>query len=53
MFLTITKRAIKSYEKCGFKTEAILRETVFRFGVYQDMRSMAILKEEYFSNRGV
>lgn len=47
------KRAIKSYEKCGFKTEAILRETVFRYGKYQDMRSIAILKEEYFSNRGV
>ena len=47
------KRAIKSYEKCGFQTEAILRETVFRHGKYQDMRSMAILKEAYFTNRGV
>jgi RimJ/RimL family protein N-acetyltransferase len=45
------KRAIKSYEKCGFKTEAILRDSVFRYGKYQDMRSMAILKEEYFMNR--
>lgn len=47
------KRAIRSYEKCGFQTEAILRETVFRFGKYQDMRSMAILKEAYFTSRGV
>ncbi len=47
------KRAIKSYEKCGFKTEALLRESVFRYGKYHDMISMAILKEEYFKNRGV
>lgn len=45
------KRAIKSYEKCGFKTEVIMRDSVFRFGKYHDMRSMAILKEEYFNNR--
>ncbi|OGO78666.1 MAG: GNAT family N-acetyltransferase [Clostridiales bacterium GWB2_37_7] len=43
------KRAIKSYEKCGFQTEAIYRDSVFRYGKYQDMRSMAILKEEYFN----
>jgi RimJ/RimL family protein N-acetyltransferase len=42
------KRAIKSYEKCGFQTEAIQREAVFRYGKYHDMRSMAILKKEYF-----
>jgi RimJ/RimL family protein N-acetyltransferase len=45
------KRAIRSYEKCGFQTEAIQREAVFRYGKYQDMRCMAILKEEYFMNR--
>lgn len=53
MVFDFNKRAIKSYEKCGFKTEAMLRESVFRFGKYNDMRSMAILKEDYFKNRGV
>lgn len=47
------ERAIKSYQKCGFKTEAILREILFRFGKYHDMISMAILREDYYKNRGV
>lgn len=42
------KRAIRSYEKCGFKTEAVCREAVYRYGRYNDLRNMAILKEEYF-----
>lgn len=47
------KRAIRSYKKCGFETEAMLRESVFRYGKYHDMRSMAILKDKYFNIRGV
>jgi RimJ/RimL family protein N-acetyltransferase len=51
MVFDYNKRAIKSYEKCGFETEAILRDSVFRYGKYHDMRAMAILKEEYFNGR--
>ncbi|TCS81049.1 GNAT family N-acetyltransferase [Tepidibacillus fermentans] len=44
------KRAIKSYEKCGFKTEGILRKEVYRDGEYHDEIVMGILKEEYFQS---
>lgn len=47
------ERAIKSYQKCGFKTEAIVREVLYRFGNYHDMINMAILREDYYKDRGV
>lgn len=40
-------RAIRSYEKCGFKIEAVLRQEVFRGGTYFDKISMGILKGEF------
>lgn len=40
-------RAIKSYEKCGFKKEGILRQEIFRDGKYYDEIVMGILKEEF------
>src|SRR5688500_30086 len=39
-------RAIRSYEKCGFKTEAVQREALYRDGKYHDIVAMAILREE-------
>lgn len=51
MVFDYNKRAIRSYEKCGFKTEAILRESVYRYGKYHNEISMAILKEEYFKSK--
>ncbi len=46
------KRAIKSYEKCGFKVEAVAREAIFRFGKYHDEYIMSILKDEFLANEG-
>lgn len=40
-------RAIASYEKCGFKREAVLREHHFRHGKYCDTIVMGILEREY------
>jgi len=40
-------RAIKSYEKCGFKQEGILRQEIYRDGKYVDEIVMGLLKEEY------
>lgn len=51
MVFEFNQRAIRSYEKCGFKTEAMLREAVFRQGKYHDLRCMAILKEDYFKQK--
>jgi RimJ/RimL family protein N-acetyltransferase len=41
------ERAIKSYEKCGFKVEGVLRQEIFRDGKYYDEIIMGLLKEEY------
>jgi RimJ/RimL family protein N-acetyltransferase len=40
-------RAIRSYEKVGFRREGVLREHSFREGRYGDVISMAILREEW------
>ncbi|MDT8719572.1 GNAT family N-acetyltransferase [Clostridium sp. 19966] len=45
---SFNKRAIKSYEKCGFKQEGILRQEIFKSGKYYDEIVMGILKEEFF-----
>lgn len=42
-------RAVKSYEKCGFVKEGVLRQEIFRDGKHYDEYVMGILKEEYFS----
>ena len=41
------KRAIKSYEKCGFKIEGRLRENLFRDGRFYDTYVMGILRREW------
>ncbi len=43
-------RAKRSYEKCGFKVEAVARKRVFRDGQYFDEILMGILEDEYFEN---
>ncbi|HYE84589.1 MAG TPA: GNAT family protein [Clostridia bacterium] len=48
---SFNERAIRSYEKLGFKVEAIGREAVFRFGGYHDLYAMGILREEYHELR--
>lgn len=44
---SFNKRAIKCYEKCGFKVEGVLRQELFRDGEYHDDILMGLLKEEY------
>ncbi|MDI6917337.1 MAG: GNAT family protein [Thermoplasmatales archaeon] len=39
------KRALKCYEKCGFKKEGVLREHVFKGGKYQDLTVMSIINK--------
>lgn len=40
-------RAIKLYEKVGFKKEGIKRKSVYKNGQFLDMIMMSILKEEF------
>lgn len=41
------ERAIRSYEKVGFTQEGVLREMLYRDGVYYDMLVMSILRREW------
>lgn len=43
------ERAIKCYEKCGFKKEGVLRDEIFKDGRYYDEIIMGILRDEYGS----
>jgi RimJ/RimL family protein N-acetyltransferase len=40
-------RAVRVYQKLGFREEGVLRETAFIDGLYKDVRLLAILKDEY------
>ena len=42
------QRAIRCYEKCGFRHEGRAREALFRDGRYHDAFQMAILRQEFF-----
>ncbi|WP_128894982.1 GNAT family N-acetyltransferase [Longirhabdus pacifica] len=48
---SFNKRAIKSYEKCGFKTEGVMRQEMFRDGKYYDDIHMGLLREEWLLNQ--
>ncbi len=41
------KRAIRCYEKCGFKKEGVLRDDVYRDGKYHNTVIMSILRSEF------
>jgi len=45
-------RAIKSFEKCGFVVEGVLRKEVYKNGCYYDKIAMGMLREEYL-NKGL
>lgn len=41
------KRAIHSYEKCGFLLEGTLREELFRFGKFHDIYLMGVIRKDW------
>ncbi len=42
-------RAVRSYEKAGFVLEGRLREAVYKFGKYDDVLVMSVLRSEWMS----
>ncbi len=46
---SFNKRAIKSFEKCGFLIEGILKKEVFKNGCYYDKVAMGIFKEDFLA----
>ena len=55
MFLEVydtNRRAIKLYQKLGFRKEGVLKEHTYKEGKYIDLIIMAMLKREYENNFG-
>ena len=44
---SFNQRALRMYQKCGFKEEGRLRQELFRDGEYHDIILMGLLREEY------
>lgn len=44
--LDYNERAIKLYERLGFKEEGIMRQAVYKNGEYRNLKLMSILKKE-------
>jgi len=44
-------RAVRAYQKAGFHEEGRAREAFFRYGVWEDMLYMAVLRKD-FQTRG-
>ncbi len=40
-------RAVRAYEKAGFKMEGSLRQAVFKQGTYEDVHIMSVLRREW------
>ena len=45
--LVRNERAIHLYEKIGFRHEGVLRNSIFKQGVFEDQVMMSVLREEY------
>lgn len=45
------ERAIKSYIKCGFVTEGVLRQEIFKNGKYHDEIKMGLLRQEWVDHQ--
>lgn len=46
---SFNERAVRVYEKCGFRQEGIRREEYFHRGKWWDIIDMGILESEYFT----
>ena len=50
---TFNQRAIRSYEKAGFRPEGVKRQVIHRDGMIEDVLYMGILRQEWMAlNRG-
>jgi RimJ/RimL family protein N-acetyltransferase len=55
MTLTVyefNERAIRMYQRCGFKIEGIVRDCLYRNGRRWDLVSMGILRDEWLELNG-
>jgi len=47
---TVNKKAIKLYEKCGFKKEGILRDKIFKHKNFHDVVIMSIIAKRFYAS---
>jgi RimJ/RimL family protein N-acetyltransferase len=55
VYLTVyayNQRAIRCYEKCGFRHEGTMRQAIYADGQYHDELMMGILKDEFVADSG-
>jgi RimJ/RimL family protein N-acetyltransferase len=55
VYLTVyayNQRAIRSYEKCGFRNEGTMRQARYTDGHYYDELMMGILRDEFVADSG-
>jgi RimJ/RimL family protein N-acetyltransferase len=45
--LATNERALRLYERVGFRTEGTLRQAVFKSGAYHDLVTMSVLRHEH------
>lgn len=45
--LATNARAVRLYERVGFRTEGTLREAIFKSGAYHDLVMMSVLRDEH------
>jgi RimJ/RimL family protein N-acetyltransferase len=50
---SFNKRAVRCYEKSGFKVEGICLKEIYRYGEYHDNIAMAITKDDFNRGNGV
>lgn len=48
---SFNERAIRSYKKCGFVTEGVFRQQIFKGGKYHDEIRMGLLRDEWLESR--
>lgn len=46
------ERAIRAYQKAGFKLEGVMREASFKHGKYSDVHFMSVLRSEWNTREG-
>lgn len=46
---SFNKRAVASYEKCGFSLEGTLKEELFRFGRFYDIYYMGLIRKDWIN----
>lgn len=51
--ISYNKRAMRCYEKVGFRTEGVMKDEIYRYGKFHDDIAMAIFRADWEKRRSV